>query len=196
MAENTNGITEAIIAKANEDAERILSVAEEYKQAKLEEATKVSDGIFADTREETKNACAFICERGESSSRIERKKALTRAKAEVVDGVFDAVKQKLATLDKEKTVEFFASIIEKNAEAGDKIVLSVRHADIKDDLIKTLGTKNMRFDLSLSDALDGGLVLSGKNSDKDYSFDAIVGFCKENLRAEAAKKLFGTEGNA
>ena len=67
MAENTNGITEAIIAKANEDAERILSVAEEYKQAKLEEATKVSDGIFADTREETKNACAFICERGESS---------------------------------------------------------------------------------------------------------------------------------
>lgn len=106
MAENTNGITEAIIAKANEDAERILSVAEEYKQAKLEEATKVSDGIFADTREETKNACAFICERGESSSRIERKKALTRAKAEVVDGVFDAVKQKLATLDKEKTVEF------------------------------------------------------------------------------------------
>ena len=36
MAENTNGITEAIIAKANEDAERILSVAEEYKQAKLE----------------------------------------------------------------------------------------------------------------------------------------------------------------
>ena len=168
MAENTNGITEAIIAKANEDAERILSVAEEYKQAKLEEATKVSDGIFADTR----------------------------AKAEVVDGVFDAVKQKLATLDKEKTVEFFASIIEKNAEAGDKIVLSVRHADIKDDLIKTLGTKNMRFDLSLSDALDGGLVLSGKNSDKDYSFDAIVGFCKENLRAEAAKKLFGTEGNA
>ena len=37
MAENTNGITEAIIAKANEDAERILSVAEEYKQAKLEQ---------------------------------------------------------------------------------------------------------------------------------------------------------------
>ena len=46
MAENTNGITEAIIAKANEDAERILSVAEEYKQAKLEEATKVSEGFL------------------------------------------------------------------------------------------------------------------------------------------------------
>ena len=196
MAENTNGITEAIIANANEDAERILSVAEEYKQAKLEEATKVSDGIFADTREETKNACAFIRERGESSSRIERKKALTRAKAEVVDGVFDAVRDKLIALDKEHTLGFFASIIEKNVEEGDKIVLSSRHSDIKDDLIKELGKKNLRFDVSLSDAIDGGLVLSGKSSDKDYSFDAIVGFCKETMRAETAKKLFGTEGNA
>lgn len=196
MAENTNGITEAIIAKANEDAERILSVAEEYKQAKLEECAKISDGIFADTREETKNACAFIRERGESSSRIERKKALTRAKAEVVDGVFDAVRNKLIALDKQKTLEFFSSIIEKNAEEGDKIVLSSRHADIKDDLIKELGKKNLRFDVSLGDTIDGGLILSGKNSDKDYSFDAIVGFCKETMRAETAKKLFGTEGNA
>lgn len=143
-----------------------MSVAEEYKQAKLEEATKVSDGIFADTREETKNACAFIRERGESSSRIERKKALTRAKAEVVDGVFDAVRDKLIALDKEHTLGFFASIIEKNVEEGDKIVLSSRHSDIKDDLIKELGKKNLRFDVSLSDAIDGGLVLSGKSSEQ------------------------------
>ena len=194
MAENTNGITEAIIVKANDDAARIMSVAEQYGQAKQAEAQSVADGVLACAREEAAKACAFIAERGESNSRIERKKALTQAKTEIVDEVFDKAKAMLFALDESKTLQFISVLLEKNVEKGDKLVLSQRHAALADKIAALPVVKNNDVTLAVGD-FDGGFRLFGEKSDKDCSFDAIIAFGAENLRAYAAKKLFDSEGN-
>ena len=195
MAENTNGITEAIIVKANDDAARIMSVAEQYRQAKQAEAQSVADGILSCAREEAAKACAFIAERGESNSRIERKKALTQAKTELVDEVFDKAKAMLFALDETETLQFFSVLLEKNVERGDKLVLSKRHAVLADKISALPAVKNNDVTLSIGGDFDGGFTLCGEKSDKDCSFDAIIAFGAENLRAYAAKKLFDSEGN-
>lgn len=194
MAENTNGITEAIIVKANDDAARIMSVAEQYGQAKQAEAQSVADGVLACAREEAAKACAFIAERGESNSRIERKKALTQAKTEIVDEVFDKAKAMLFALDESRTLQFISVLLEKNVEKGDKLVLSKRHAALADKIAALPVVKNNDVTLAVGD-FDGGFRLFGEKSDKDCSFDAIIAFGAENLRAYAAKKLFDSEGN-
>lgn len=195
MAENTNGITEAIIAKANEDAARINAAAEQYGQAKLAEAQKNCDDIMSCARKEARSACAFIRERNESACRIERKKAITKAKTDVVDAVFDGALDMLYKADEEKTLKFFALLIGKNAEEGDRLVLSARHAGIADKVAALPEIKSKKISVSADGTHDGGFILYGKNSDKDCSYGAIIEFCKQTESAQVAKRLFDEDGN-
>lgn len=191
MAENTSGITGAILAKANEDAAKIIAAAQQYAAAKIAEAEKLADDYIAAARIETANQCAFITERSESNARIERKKALTGAKDGIVDGVFANVKNLLASMSEDELVAFFGKIIENYADSEDVAIISDRNKSVADKVRSLSAVKEKHITVETEAGLPDGMLLSGKKADKDFTFDALAGFYRENMRAEIAEQLFG-----
>ena len=114
MAENISGIIDAIAEKAAADADKIVALAEEYAAAKLAAATEEAERYLSESAADTAARCAFIRERSESNARIDRKKALAGAKADVVDEVFNAVRQKLENMPVKEAAQLFIALIEKS----------------------------------------------------------------------------------
>ena len=118
MAENISGIIDAIAEKAAADADKIVALAEEYAAAKLAAAMEEAEKYLSESAADTAARCAFIRERSESNARIDRKKALAGAKADVVDEVFNAVRQKLENMSVKEAAQLFIALIEKYADDG------------------------------------------------------------------------------
>lgn len=194
MAENTSGIISAIIEKANADAAKIVTVAQQYAEAKISDAEKQADEYLVSVRAETEKQCAFIRERGESNARINRKKALTGAKTDVVNGVFALVGDLLRNLSADELTEFFGKIIEKYAEYGDVAIISEKHGDVVEKVKELQSVRDKGTIVVTGDGLPDGMLLSSDKADKDFTFAALAGFYGENMRAEVADKLFGNSG--
>lgn len=194
MAENTSGITSAILEKANADAAKIVTVAQQYAAAKISDAEKQADEYLASTRAETAKQCAFIRERGESNARINRKKALTGAKTDIVNGVFAQVRDLLGTLSADELAVFFGKIIEKYAESDDVAIISEKHADVVEKVKELPSVRDKGTVVVIGDYLPDGMLLSDKKADKDFTFAALADYYGENMRAEVADKLFGNSG--
>lgn len=135
MAENISGIIDAIAEKAAADADKIVALAEEYAAAKLAAATEEAERYLSESGCPIPPPGALLfANASESNARIDRKKALAGAKADVVDEVFNAVRQKLENMPVKEAAQLFIALIEKYADDGDTAVLSSRYAAEKGDI--------------------------------------------------------------
>lgn len=190
MAENISGIIDAIAEKAAADADKIVALAEEYAAAKLAAATEEAERYLSESAADTAARCAFIRERSESNARIDRKKALAGAKADVVDEVFNAVRQKLENMPVKEAAQLFIALIEKYADDGDTAVLSSRYAVEKGDIAASHAAVKKGVSVQTDDKLSPGMLISGKTADKDFTFASIAAYYKEVMSADVARQLF------
>ena len=126
-------------------------------------------------------------------STLDGKKILMNAKAKAVDDLFAKALDEIASMDKKKYLAIIENILKKFAEDGEVVIISevdkgrVTQKFI-DDTAKKLGIK-----LTLSKELGsfhGGVILSGKNSDKNLSFDMELMSIKEECETQIADMLF------
>ena len=190
MAENISGIIDAIAEKAAADADKIVALAEEYAAAKLAAAMEEAERYLSESAADTAARCAFIRERSESNARIDRKKALAGAKADVVDEVFNAVRQKLENMPVKEAAQLFIALIEKYADDGDTAVLSSRYAAEKGDIAASHAAVKKGVSVQTDDKLSPGMLISGKTADKDFTFASIAAYYKEVMSADVARQLF------
>ena len=174
MAENISGIIDAIAEKAAADADKIVALAEEYAAAKLAAAMEEAERYLPESAADTAARCAFIRERSESNARIDRKKALAGAKADVVDEVFNAVRQKLENMPVKEAAQLFITLIEKYADDGDTAVLSSRYAAEKGDIAASHAAVKKGVSVQTDDKLSPGMLISGKTADKDFTFESSL----------------------
>ena len=184
MAENISGIIDAIAEKAAADADKIVALAEEYAAAKLAAATEEAERYLSESAADTAARCAFIRERSESNARIDRKKALAGAKADVV------VRQKLENMPVKEAAQLFIALIEKYADDGDTAVLSSRYAAEKGDIAASPAAVKKGVSVQTDDKLSPGMLISGKTADKDFTFASIAAYYKEVMSADVARQLF------
>lgn len=179
---DNSAIIDENLKRANDNANEIIAKASEAAEAKV---VAFKSGMKATYDE--------ILRRNEVVSTLDGKKIVMNAKAKAVDNLFAKALDEIAGMDKKKYLAIIENILKKFAEDGDEVIISevdkgrVTQKFI-DDTAKKLGIK-----LTLSKELGnfhGGVILAGKNSDKNLSFDMELMGIKEECETQIADMLF------
>lgn len=124
---------------------------------------------------------------------MDGKKLLSAVKAEIVDEVFAAAKKSLLNLPDAEYRELVREMIAKNAEDGDEVVFSKADkkrlpASFVEEIAKDSGLK-IKLSKEYGD-FDGGVILRGKNADKNMTFEVELAEFREEREAEIGRRLF------
>ncbi len=179
--DNTAIINENI-KKANDTASEIISKAQADADAQVAD---FKSGLKAEYNE--------ILRRGEVVANLDAKKILMSAKSKAVDNLFQKTLEQLALLDKKKYLAIIENLLKKYAEDGDIVIISSQDKGkitqkFVDDMAKNMGIK-----LSLAKdfgSFNGGVILAGKNSDKNLSFDMELLQLREECETQISSMLF------
>lgn len=179
--DNTAIINENI-KRANDTASEIISKAQADADAQVAD---FKSGLKAEYNE--------ILRRGEVVANLDAKKILMSAKSKAVDNLFQKTLEQLALLDKKKYLAIIENLLKKYAEDGDIVIISSQDKGkitqkFVDDIAKNMGIK-----LSLAKdfgSFNGGVILVGKNSDKNLSFDMELLQLREECETQISSMLF------
>ncbi len=173
-----NKKSRAIISQANAEAEKILREAEqtenEFIKSNIADITKQNDERLT----LAKNSTVF-----------KLNKLILKEKNVLIDRVFEIVLEKFKKLDENKYKKFLESAL-SYAEDGDTINYSSRKDDAKIiPSLKIFKAKNLSMGKELKD-ISGGIIISNKICDKDFSFEGLIKEKKENSIKQVAQSLF------
>ncbi len=143
----------------------------------------------------TKNTADTVARRM-TVAEMDGKKMISAVKAEIVDEVFAAAKKSLLNLPDAEYRELVRAMIAKTAEDGDEVTLS--KADKKrlpssfiEEIAKETGLK-IKLSKEYGD-FDGGVILRGKNADKNMTFEVELSEFREEHEAEIGRRLFARD---
>ena len=189
--------------------ERIISDAQAAADATVAEAEGRAAEIIAEAEaraaRDRQGTSAIIAERSKAiaegkaaAARLDAAKVMLAAKRGVIDAVYARALEKLKALPQKDAVRLAEGLLLSYAEDGDELVFATNFAD-KAQVLKlaVVAEKNLKNSGKTAD-IDGGLILIGKNSDKDLSYGALLALDREERQAEIAAKLFsdGVSNNA
>ncbi len=170
------------IKRANDTASEIISKAQADADAQVAD---FKSGLKAEYNE--------ILRRGEVVANLDAKKILMSAKSKAVDNLFQKTLEQLALLDKKKYLAIIKNLLKKYAEDGDIVIISSQDkGKITQKFVYDIA-KNMGIKLSLAKdfgSFNGGVILAGKNSDKNLSFDMELLQLREECETQISSMLF------
>ena len=172
-------IIDKIIGDANAKAEQIAAEA----KAKTDEIAKKAEKAAFDTV--VANAAVV--------ANLDCKKALLTAKTNLIGGAFDRA-AKILRADKKKYCDLVGKMIASSAEDGDKVRVSEADKDVLDKAFVESVAKKRKIKITLDKEyapIKGGVILVGKNYDKNLSLDLELQTLREECEGEVAKVLFG-----
>ncbi len=179
---------DAINAEADAQCAAILA---EYEAKAAEEYEKRVAKGEAD--------CAVRGERMAAAADMEQRKALLAFKQEMVGEAFDKAAEAVASLPREKYIEFFASMAAKAAISG-KEVLLFSESDKGDTGAEIVAAANAILagmgktaELSLADEtldLPGGFVMRSGNIEVNCTAEILVQLSRASLSSQVAEILF------
>lgn len=183
-------IVERILSDAKAEAATIVQEAEKTA-AKIQADASLRAKLRAKETEETMQAKrASILEKRAAAARLDSAKRLLGEKRKVVEAVYDEALSRLLELSKEDCLALVEKLLKNYAEAGDEIFFAKNFAYRSEvALLPVIQEKQLKIS-SETMALDGGLWLKGKISDKDLSFGSLLAADKDAYQAELAKELF------
>jgi len=181
--------------------ERIISDAQAAAESAVSDAENKAAQIIAEAEEraerDKKGTLAVIAEKrkaildGKSATaRLDSAKILLAEKRRVIDTVYSAALEKLKNMPQKDAVKFAEALLCAYAEEGDEIVFAANFR-FKEQVLKlpVVSEKKLKTTGKTAD-ISGGFVLTGKDSDKDLSYAALLAYDREERQAEIAAKLF------
>ena len=183
-------VEEAILKKAQEEADAIIAEAEQKADAHLERESarlrEEHERRIARTRAELEAALDRETGTRKTQDRLE----ILKVKNEIIEEVF------------RKTVEGIVSLPDGGYEKWLKGQISrlprIDGAEIlandrdRETVGKILGETKIPMKLSEESApIKGGFLVRGRDADLDYSVEALLGVLRESLAEEVAAGLFG-----
>lgn len=188
---------EAIIAD-------ILQKAEAVAAGLVSDAQNECDATLARVREEegyrqreaidmAKKSAEELLARRKTLDDLETRKTELAAKQAVIDAAYEEAIRKTLTMTDHIYREYIGGLISAYAEDDDMVVIAERDSkrlsrEWFDELREKLGKR-----ITLSSERHGGkggIILSGKLSDKNLTFETMIASLREKTLPEVAKKLF------
>ena len=187
---STQNVVERILSDANAEAEKIINdgnvKAMDIRRAYQQKAQAKQ----RETEAEVAEKAAALKEKKEAAARLECAKIALSARRRVIDQIYAMALQRLVALDKEHTLALAKILLEKYAEEGDVICLAQNFAYEEGLAILPIVAQKGLVISKDRVALDGGMRLIGKISDKDLSYGALLKADRDEFQAELAAKIF------
>ncbi|OLR56531.1 hypothetical protein BHK98_10920 [Hornefia porci] len=188
-------ITSKIMSEAETVAGSILSEADSGSDAIIAEAREKAEAVVSEARERGAADKVRTVNRREAVAAIDGRKLILARKQEMIAGCFDGAIGQLASMDKEKYVEFLAGIVKSTGSAGGELVFNEKDAaEIGPLLAEKLNRETEGGAFSVSDeteSIRGGVLLKNGQVYVSGSIESLVDEVKGELTAEVAKVLFG-----
>lgn len=192
--EGTQAIVKKIIDDANHRAQSIIKNAENLVNAKINEANEFSNKYTDAQLSLAKNEAKEIVERKLIVADLDVRKNLLKEKQDLITKTFDLALEKLCKIEKKQYLSLVEKLIVDNAEEGDKVILSADNVLCEKDIssFAVFCEKKLVVDNNRGDFI-GGVMLIGKDCDKDLTFKSIIAFNKELLSSKISQMLFKVE---
>ncbi len=188
-----NNIVSKIIADAEEKAAAVIAEAENKARFIRQKTDSEIDALRSGAESEKKKRMSAALQAAEVKAALELKKAELGAEKSVMDVVFDGAKRRVRELNKNEYLKLVESML-SYAESGDTVKISALDKDvITESFVKKVADK-LKIKLKLSKTyvdITGGVILSGRNADKNLSLEADLKEIRELTEPEAARILFG-----
>lgn len=189
---------QAIICKilddANEKAQSIISNANKNVDEKITDAEEFAKEYSTAQLSIAKKEAGEIIERRLIVADLDARKDLLSKKQQVISKVFDLAYEKLCSIDKKTYLDFVEKLIIEVAEDGDQVLLSkdgvLSSSDIES--LKVFKDKKLVAKKEKGDFI-GGVMLFGKNADKNLTFKAILLENRDILASKVSQILFKVE---
>lgn len=188
--------SEEIISKIMKDARKVVNSTLEEANSSSVEALKLANEdakLYHD-----KNMAESYIERDEIVKRkitianLEVKKLLLKAKQKVLEKAFSEAAEVIKS--DVKTYKKLISDMLTFAKDGDIVTLSDKDKKIIDEefIIKTAAKNNTKVTVNKNYGnFSGGIILSGKDSDKNLTLEVELSSVRDEFEPQIAKILFG-----
>lgn len=186
-------IINSIISTAENQAAALISQADNERKETLEKSRAELERKKSEAIEKANADAALSIERRVSVARLERSKTMLAAKQELISRVYAEAVTKILNMTDNIYREFIDGFIKRYADDGDTVIIAERDAKrlTKEWLDKTAQKLGLTLTLS-AEYHDGrgGIILSGKNCDKNLVLDVLANTVKGETEAKVSEKLF------
>ena len=186
-------LTDYIVSKGKEEAKLIKAEADKA-------ALKVERDILNKAEEEAQRIILSASTEAdykvstlEMTQEIERRKALLRAKSEVINEVFLKAYQKIKNLPDKEFLSLIISLIKKEKYSGnEEIMVNKEEFNKYEALIPKINQElKTEFKLSKKPALiDSGFLMVGKYYDLNFDFMELINEVRREYESKLSEELF------
>lgn len=191
---NQQAVIEKILSDANAAAEENIAAARVKADEIVSQARQAAQENARLHADDAKNAADELIRRRRSVDALESRKAELAAKKAVLDELFDEV---VTTLRRDRAQLYrdnLARSIERAAEDGDQVVACAADAKIVTKKFVAEIAERCGKQIALSAQVGdfaGGVMLCGKNYDKNLTLDRQLQAVRERYEAQFSQMLFG-----
>lgn len=195
--------TEKIIAhiRADGDAEakKILDAAAKQAEEKRAESFKAALSEYEKLMQAGNAECEDILSGSRRIAEMEAKKSVLSVKQEMISAAFDAAREEIVNMPRDKYTQFLARMAAEAATSGmEEIVLNARDkAEIGKSVCKAanelLSAKGTPGKLTVSEDtadISGGVIVRFGGIETNCSIDALIRQRRSGLSTEVAAALF------
>jgi vacuolar-type H+-ATPase subunit E/Vma4 len=186
---STQKVTDKILANAKGEAEKILekykneakSIADDYEKRIAEKKKQIEDEVEKIKKTEIMRAL--------SHKKLEVNKKIIGHKRKLINDTSKTAMEHL--IKNSKYVDFLTALIKNSGEKEGSLLLSRHDAkQHRKDLEKYLHQKALKFEISISDEIKGGVVI--KKGKKSYigSLDTIMELLSDEMAIAVSKILY------
>ena len=195
--------TEKIIAhiRADGDAEakKIIDAASKQAEEKRAESFKAALSEYEKLMQAGNAECEDILSGSRRIAEMEAKKSVLSVKQEMISAAFDAAREEIVNMPRDKYTQFLARMAAEAAASGmEEIVLNARDkAEVGKSVCKAanelLSAKGTPGKLTVSEDtadISGGVIVRFGGIETNCSIDALIRQCRSGLSTEVAAVLF------
>ena len=196
----TGKIRKAILDKAKEDADKIISDAEIKAKEAIEKAEGQKEQKFEDEKKKIISEARREASRILAQASLKSRQEILKEKDAVINEIIKMVKDEL--LQEEQGNEIFIHLIEEAIDAlksEDKIRLLVSHKDL--DIVRKVIEENSSLKEKIAEVAGidciGGIMIETINGmvSIDNTFDTRLEMLMPKILPEIGKNLFGVNEN-
>jgi len=179
-----------IYKKGDQEVQKIKEEAEKEAERIIAEAKEKAEEILRKAKEDAEKEAERLRRQEISSVKLEMKRQMLNKQKEILEAVFETLKQRLQDMDLETKKKIVTALLKNYATSG-MIVYSNKKDE---DLVKSI-IQELQLDVKYGGNIEclGGVVLESEDGDVrlNLTFDELLNQLYEQKMSEVAKILFG-----
>lgn len=188
-----DAIIQKIIQDARDYADKVLSDAQTKASGIWAEAESGSENALINGEKQCAEERAAYLVRRQTLARLESKKTLLSAKRAVLDEVFARAQELLTGMSEEEYLAYISARLETYAAEGDRVILSENAPVTAEKVAGLPAAKNKKLKAYKNGKFSGGIILEGKNTDYDFSFEGVLRDYAEKYSGEISRSIFNED---